>query len=208
MKETFGALNILVNNAGSNAPALIPAVDLKVWNEVFAINVTGVLMGIQACAPLMRDSGGGSIINIGSIGGMTGNFSTAYSSSKWALRGLSRSAAYNLADWGIRCNTIQPGFIETNMTKPMEGRPEFAQTMNDAVLLRRAGNAAEIATAALFLASDDSSYVTGVDLPVDGGFSMPGPYLVTERQTHLVETILKQLGGLTHTSEEPPGEHR
>ncbi|GHO58153.1 hypothetical protein KSB_66280 [Ktedonobacter robiniae] len=97
VKEQFGALHILVNNAGTNAPALLPKVDMDIWNKVFATNVTGTLLGIETCAPLMRASGGGSIVNIGSIGGMTANFSTAYSSSKWALRGVSGSAAYNLA---------------------------------------------------------------------------------------------------------------
>jgi NAD(P)-dependent dehydrogenase (short-subunit alcohol dehydrogenase family) len=76
----------------------------------------------------------------------------------------------------------------------MMGTGVFEKQMNDAVLLRRAGKADEIATVALFLASDDSSYITGVDIPVDGGFSMPGPYLVTERQTHMVETLQKKLG--------------
>ena len=93
IKRELGALHVLMNIVGSNELSMIPNVDLEVWNKVFQINLTGTLMGIQTCAPIMRDSGGGSIVNIGSVAGITGNFSTAYSSSKWALEGLSRSAA-------------------------------------------------------------------------------------------------------------------
>jgi NAD(P)-dependent dehydrogenase (short-subunit alcohol dehydrogenase family) len=115
---------------------------------------------MKTCAPLIRDSGGGSIVNIGSVGGLSGTFSTAYSSSKWALEGLSRSA-YIYADWGIRCNVIQPGFIKTKMTASMQSNPALKavvdQQMNDTVLLRRMGEPEEIANTALFLASDESS---------------------------------------------------
>ena len=192
-KEAFGALHILVNNAGTNAPAVLPMVDMDVWNKVFATNVTGILVGIQICAPLMKESGGGSIINIGSIGGMAATFSTAYSSSKWALRGLSKSAAYTLAGWGIRCNLIQPGMIATDMTKEMINNPVVEQTVHDSVLLGRIGNAHEIATTALFLASDDSSYITGEEIVVDGGWYAAGPYLTNERRSHMLEMLLKRM---------------
>lgn len=186
--ETFGALHILVNNAGVNTPAVIPFVDMKVWNAVISTNVTGPLLGIQACAQLMKESGGGSIINIGSTGGLTANFSTAYGTSKWALRGLSGSAAFCLADWGIRSNVIDPGFIETNMTKNMP-----TDSIDDVVLLRRIGKADEIAQAALFLASDESSYTTGSEILVDGGFYAPGPYLAAARKTNFIETFQKAM---------------
>ena len=101
-------------------------------------------------------------------------FSTGYSSSKWALEGLSRSAAYVYADWGIRCNVIQPGFIETDLTASMSSNPLVkkmqSKAMNNTVLLRRSGKADEIAFTALFLASDESSYITGTDIVVDGGW--------------------------------------
>ena len=122
-KDTFGALHILVNIVGSNELSMIPNVDLEKWNDIFEINVNSVVIGVQSCAPLMKESGGGSIVNIGSVAGITGNFSSAYSASKWALEGLSRSIAYTLADWGIRCNVIQPGFIETDMTSGMMNNP-------------------------------------------------------------------------------------
>jgi NAD(P)-dependent dehydrogenase (short-subunit alcohol dehydrogenase family) len=114
-----GGLHILMNIVGSNALVMLPEVDIDEWNKIFEINVVGTLRGIQTCAPLIRDSGGGSIVNIGSVAGITGNFGTGYSSSKWALEGLSRSAAYIYADWGIRCNVIQPGFIQTDLTAAM-----------------------------------------------------------------------------------------
>ena len=108
-----------MNIAGSNALVMFPEIDIDEWNRIFEINVVGTLRGIQTCARLIKDSGGGSIVNIGSLAGITGNFGTGYSSSKWALEGLSRSAAYIYADWGIRCNVIQPGFIGTDMTQAM-----------------------------------------------------------------------------------------
>src|SRR4051812_48129210 len=83
--EKFGALHVLMNIVGSNALVMLPEADIDEWNKIFEINVTGTLRGIQTCAPLMKDSGGGSIVNIGSVAGITGNFSTGYSSSKWAL---------------------------------------------------------------------------------------------------------------------------
>ena len=122
-KKQFGGLHVLMNVVGSNDLVMLPEVDPDAWNKVFEINVIAPLVGMQTSAPLMKESGGGSIINIGSVGGITGNFSTAYSSSKWALEGLSRSAAYVYADWGIRCNVIQPGFIATKMTAKIKSNP-------------------------------------------------------------------------------------
>ncbi|SDK59883.1 SDR family NAD(P)-dependent oxidoreductase [Arthrobacter sp. ok362] len=195
-KETYSGLHILMNVVGSNDLSMLPDVDIEQWNKIFEVNVTGTLRGIQTCAPLIKNSGGGSIVNIGSVAGITGNFSTAYSSSKWALEGLSRSAAYVYADWGIRCNTIQPGFIETNMTKGMTANPlarkTFEKTLGNTILLRRAGKSEEIATTALFLASDDSSYITGTDIVVDGGWFSAAPYLGNERSHHMLDLLKKK----------------
>jgi NAD(P)-dependent dehydrogenase (short-subunit alcohol dehydrogenase family) len=193
VKDAFGGLHVLMNIVGTNAMAMIPDVDLEVWNTVLQTNLTGTLMGIQACAPLMKESGGGSIINIGSVAGLSGNFGTAYSTSKFGLEGLSRSAAYLLADWGIRCNVIQPGFIETDMTKAMTANPvakKFAKSaLNNQVLLRRAGKAEEIGYTALFLASDESSYITGTDIVVDGGWYSAAAYLTNERSHHMLDLL-------------------
>ena len=188
VREQAGALHVLMNIVGSNALVRFPKVDVDEWNKIFEINVTGTLRGIQTCAPLMQESGGGSIVNIGSVAGITGNFSTGYSSSKWALEGLSRSAAYVYADWGIRCNVIQPGWIETDLTASMSSNPLVkkmqSSVMNNTVLLRRSGKADEIAYTALFLASDESSYITGADIVVDGGWFSSAPYLTNERSHH------------------------
>jgi 3alpha(or 20beta)-hydroxysteroid dehydrogenase len=191
-----GALHILMNIVGSNALVMLPEADIEAWNKMFEINVTAALIGMQTCAPLIKESGGGSIVNIGSIAGITGNFSTAYSASKWALEGLSRSAAYVYADWGIRCSVIQPGFIETDMTQAMSSnvaiRKMSEHTMVNTVLLRRSGKAEEIAYTALFLASDESSYITGTDIVVDGGWFSSAPYLGNERSHHMLSLLKKK----------------
>jgi NAD(P)-dependent dehydrogenase (short-subunit alcohol dehydrogenase family) len=192
-EKRFGGLNILMNVVGTNELVKLPDVDLDSWNKVFEINVTSTLVGMQTCAPPIRDSGGGSIVNIGSVGGMSGNFSTAYSSSKFALEGLSRSAAYVYADWGIRCNLIQPGFIATKMTGKIQSNPLMKRMVNkqmkETVLLRRQGRAEEIAYAALFLASDESSYITGTDIVVDGGWFSAAAYLTNERHHHMLQLL-------------------
>lgn len=193
VKQQAGALHILMNIVGSNALVRFPKIDIDEWNKLFEVNVAGTLRGIQTCAPLMKESGGGSIVNIGSVAGITGNFATAYSSSKWALEGLSRSAAYVYADWGIRCNVIQPGWIETDLTASMSSNPVLKKiqkaAMNNTVLLRRSGKAEEIAFTALFLASDESSYITGTDIVVDGGWFSSAPYLTNERSHHMLQLL-------------------
>jgi NAD(P)-dependent dehydrogenase (short-subunit alcohol dehydrogenase family) len=193
IKEQAGALHVLMNIVGSNALVRFPEIDIEQWNKIFEINVTGTARGIQSCAPLIRDSGGGSIVNIGSVAGITGNFSTGYSASKWTLEGLSRSAAYVYADWGIRSNVIQPGWIETDMTASMQSNPTVkkmqSSIMKNTVLLRRSGKAEDIAYTALFLASDESSYITGTDIVVDGGWFSAAPYLTNERSHHMLQLL-------------------
>ena len=196
VRETAGALHVLMNIVGSNALVKFPDIDIDEWRRIFEINVTGTLRGIQSCAPLMRDSGGGSIINIGSVAGITGNFSAGYSSSKWALEGLSRSAAYVYADWGIRSNVIQPGFIDTDLTASMKSNPIVRRMqramLKNTVLLRRGGKGEDIAGPALFLASDESSYITGTDIIVDGGWFSSAPYLGNERSHHMLSIMDKK----------------
>jgi NAD(P)-dependent dehydrogenase (short-subunit alcohol dehydrogenase family) len=193
VKKQAGALHILMNIVGSNAMSMFPEIDIDEWNKIFEINVVGTLRGIQTCAPLIKDSGGGSIVNIGSEAGITGGPGTGYSASKWALEGLSRSAAYIYADWGIRCNVIQPGWIDTDLTASMSSNPVIKRVqkkaMNNTVLLRRSGKAEEIGYTALFLASDESSYITGTDIVVDGGWFSSAPYLSNERSHHMLELM-------------------
>jgi NAD(P)-dependent dehydrogenase (short-subunit alcohol dehydrogenase family) len=193
VKQQAGALHILMNIVGSNALVRFPKIDINEWNNIFETNVTATVRAIQTCAPLMKESGGGSIVNIGSVAGITGNFGTGYSSSKWALEGLSRSAAYVYADWGIRSNVIQPGWIETDLTAAMQSNPLVkkmqSSVMKNTVLLRRSGKAEEIAYTALFLASNESSYITGTDIVVDGGWFSSAPYLTTERSHHMLQLL-------------------
>jgi NAD(P)-dependent dehydrogenase (short-subunit alcohol dehydrogenase family) len=192
-ESEFGGLHVLMNVVGTNDLTVIPDTDPKEWNRIFEVNVTSTMVGIQTCAPLMKESGGGSIINIGSVAGLTGAPGGAYSASKWALEGLSRHAAYVLADWGIRSNVIQPGFIETKMTAAIKSNPIVKRMakkqMSDQVLLRRAGNADEIGYTALFLASDESSYITGTDIVVDGGWVTAAPYLSDDRRHHMLQIL-------------------
>jgi 3alpha(or 20beta)-hydroxysteroid dehydrogenase len=173
-KSTFGGLNILVNNAGValRVPSMIET-KLEDWNRLISINLTGAFLGIRTCAPLIRDSGGGAIVNTGSIAGMTGHFATAYSSTKWAIRGLTKSAAMEFAPWKIRCNAVHPGIVLTDMVGESA---DFVEAMTWMTPLARPATAEDIAKVVLFLASDDSGYITGHDVPVDGGFTDAGAY--------------------------------
>lgn len=121
LRATHGALHGLVNNAGISRRLRFMDTSHEVWRQVLAINLDGPFFGIQACAPLMRDSGGGSIVNISSIAGQIGYFSPSYSTSKWALRGLTKSAAGELAGWGIRVNSVHPGLVETPLLAGADG---------------------------------------------------------------------------------------
>jgi len=182
-QEIYGGLDILVNNAGTDNPVGFPKVDLDKWNRIMAVNVTGPMMGIEVCAPLLKVSGNSAIVNISSLAGMYGTPGAAYSTSKWAMRGLSKNAAYAYADWGIRSNVIEPGFIGgTNMTKSILEMTHGQDIMGEMTLMGRSGKTSELAGAALFLASEDSSYVTGIDVPVDGGLYSAGYYGTVKTQ--------------------------
>ena len=167
--ERFGGLHVLVNNAGviSDGGAVDEPED--VWNRVIAINQTGVFLGMKYAVPAMRRAGGGSIINIASTLGVVGAEDyIAYQASKGAIRQMTRSAALSYAKDGIRANTICPGWIETPMTDALDAQVrehDIAMTP-----LGRAGQPIEVSHAAVFLASDESSFVTGTDLVVDGGY--------------------------------------
>ncbi|MSQ19798.1 MAG: SDR family oxidoreductase [Betaproteobacteria bacterium] len=178
-KKVHGGLHILVNNAGVSLRGKgMITTSLADWNRVLNINLTGAFLGIQACAPLMRDSGGGSIINIGSAAGMTGHFATAYSTAKWGLRGLSKSAAFELAEWNIRSNAVHPGIVQTPM---VEQSPDFVAAMTRLTPLGRTGQSEDVASVALFLASDAARFITGADIPADGGLVDLGMYSAVVR---------------------------
>ncbi len=168
-----GRLDILVNNAGTNVRHSLTATSREAWDTILDVNLTGQFLGMRACAPLMERTGGGSIINIGSTAGIMGHPVAAYSSSKWGVRGMTKSAAIDLAAKGIRVNAMHPGVVDTPM---MDSGSTLFKSLVSMTALGRAADADEMASAALFLASDDSSFVTGIDLPVDGGFSELAAY--------------------------------
>jgi 3alpha(or 20beta)-hydroxysteroid dehydrogenase len=165
VSDEYGRLDGLVNNAGIPFRAGIDEIELADWNRVLGINLTGTLLGIQTASTLMQS--GGSIVNVSSIAGVTGHYAVAYTVSKWGVRGLSRVASMDLGSRGIRVNTIFPGYIDTPMTA---SAPESFRAANvRATPLGRVGTAEEVAPLVVFLISDESSFVTGAEIVIDGG---------------------------------------
>jgi 3alpha(or 20beta)-hydroxysteroid dehydrogenase len=160
-----GRVDVLVNNAGILVWATMTETALDVWDRVVAVNQTGVFLGMRAVAPHMRAQGEGSIVNISSIGGMRGASPCfAYGATKWAVRGMTKSAAQELGPHGVRVNSIHPGIIDTPM---MADQP--LEQMAARVPLGRYATADEVAKLALWLASDDSAYANGAEFVLDGG---------------------------------------
>ena len=172
---THGRLDILVNNAGIFRAAQLVKETVAQWEQVLAINQTGVFLGMRTGAQAMIAAGnGGSIVNISSVAGLTGQFgSMSYSASKWAVRGMTKVAAKELGRYGIRVNSIHPGLIETPMTAdfPAVVNEEKRRKNERLTPLGRLGTADDIASMALFLAGDGSSYCTGQEFVVDGGIN-------------------------------------
>lgn len=170
-QERFGPVNVLVNNAGVARPGSIESMPEEEYMAVIRINQLGCFLGMQSVVASMREAGGGSIVNISSMSGMTGMAGvSAYIASKWAIRGMTKSAALELGAYGIRVNSVHPGSIDTAMINT----PEFADVDKSAMVaalpVARMGEAVDVANMVAFLASDASSYCSGSEYVVDGGY--------------------------------------
>jgi len=173
--KRFGGVDVLVNNAGILKLGLIEHQPLDEYLDVVMVNQVGCFLGMQAVVPVMKARGGGSIVNISSTAGLAGTAGlAAYTASKFAIRGMTKTAALELGHAGIRVNSVHPGGIDTDMVKI----PELAHLDSDATYRRmpipRIGEAIEVARLVLFLASDESSFSTGAEFVIDGGY-LAGP---------------------------------
>jgi NAD(P)-dependent dehydrogenase (short-subunit alcohol dehydrogenase family) len=180
--EKFGRLDALVNNAGIAIFKPILDITYDDWSRVLAVNLTGPFLCSQAAAPLMRDSGGGAIVNITSISGLRAStLRTAYGTSKAGLAHLTQQQAVELASLGIRVNAVAPGPVDTAMATAVH-TPEIRAAYHDAIPLNRYGLEQELAEAIYFLCSERASYITGQTIAVDGGFEATGIGLPTLRK--------------------------
>jgi 3(or 17)beta-hydroxysteroid dehydrogenase len=177
VEKDFSPLDILVNAAGVSVPGPIDTASFEHWKQTMAVNADGVFLGCRAGVASMRRAGGGSIINISSTLGIRGGAPfPAYSASKGAVRMLTKSVAIRCAEqgWKIRCNSVHPGAIETPMVEPYlkvaGSREDGLAMLASAHPMGRVGQPEEVANVILFLASDEASFVTGTEIPVDGGF--------------------------------------
>jgi 3alpha(or 20beta)-hydroxysteroid dehydrogenase len=165
-RTAFGPANVLINNAAMYFICPVDEADPERVRKLLDVNIYGSWLGISKLAPVMREAGGGSIINLSSLAGMRGiPWHGIYGTSKWAIRGLTKTAAYDLGPSGIRVNAILPGAIEET---GMAGGP-LDETQLAAIPLRRTGRKSEVSQLAVFLASDESAYITGGDHVIDGG---------------------------------------
>jgi len=170
MRE-YGRLDILVNNAGILLMKGLEETSGQEWDNIQNINSKGVFLGSKTVIPAMRESGGGSIVNISSIAGLIGSKFTAYGASKGLVRTLTKSVAVNHGHEGIRCNSVHPGIIETDMVSEMIGSQEGREYQLNRTPLKVIATSRDVALGVLYLASDESRYVTGSELVIDGGIT-------------------------------------
>ncbi len=174
--EAFGKLDVLVNNAGVVHASPIEQTSLADYERVIAVNQVGVFLGMRAAIAPMRDAGGGSIVNISSNAGLEGVPGViGYSASKWAVRGMTKTAALELGRYGIRVNSVHPGAVDTEMINGPEFESVDKGSLYASLPISRVGQPVEIARLVLFLASDESSYSTGAEFVADGGIMAGHP---------------------------------
>lgn len=169
--EHFGKLDILVNNAGVSTEKQLDDVTLEDWRKLLDINSFGTFLGMKYALTYMKEAQSGAIVNISSYTALIGMGLNPYSASKGAVRAISKAAAADFGQYGIRVNTVFPGVIETPMTQALEESKEFVQGLIRMTPLQRLGLPEDVANAVLFLASDEASYITGAELVIDGGYS-------------------------------------
>ncbi|MEN0075712.1 MAG: glucose 1-dehydrogenase [Paracraurococcus sp.] len=171
LAEELGPLTGMVNNAGIYVPRSLMQTDAELFERHMRVNQLGCFLGMQAVVPAMERAGGGSIVNISSTAGLRGSpGALAYCGTKWALRGMTKAAAVDLAPRGIRVNSVHPGPIETDMVKVWTNEQRAVRLAQ--IPIGRIGQAEDVARAVLFLLSEESAYMTGAELSVDGGASL------------------------------------
>ena len=170
--SAYGKIDVLVNNAGISVAARVEDLTEEEWDAELAVHAKGVFLGTRAAIPAMRASGGGSIINISSIMGIVGSpDSPAYSAAKGAIRIFTKSTALQYARENIRVNSVHPGYADTPLTREVFAPPEVREALLRRTPMRRLGTADDIAWGILYLASDESAFVTGSELVIDGGMT-------------------------------------
>jgi NAD(P)-dependent dehydrogenase (short-subunit alcohol dehydrogenase family) len=169
--SSFGALSVLVNNAGISGSSDPDTMSTAAWDTIMNVNAKGVFLGMKHAIPAMQQAGGGSIVNISSISGFVGQtgIHMAYNASKGAVRIATKAAAVQYAKDGIRVNSVHPGMLPPMRTSKMSADPTWRARMINPIPMKREGRVEEVAYAVLFLASDEASYITGTELVVDGG---------------------------------------
>lgn len=170
--DTYGKIDILVNNAGITINIKLHETSVEQWNKVMDINLTGTFLGMKHVIPNMMDNGRGSIVNISSISGLTGGGgANPYTASKGAVRMLTKAAAIDYSKHNIRVNSVHPGVIITPMTEEMFKEEQMLAWAHSVTPLPHLGESLDVAYGVLYLASDEAKFITGIELPIEGGYT-------------------------------------